>query len=834
MRSVQIYVEGMRLELFQDESITVNSSQQNINDISKVMTDYSQTFTIPASNNNNRIFEHFYESAIDGSLDHNIRRDATIEIDLVTFRNGKLSIEKSSLKDGQAESYSVTFYGETLALKDKFGDEILKDVSELSSDYTFNYTPNNVLAEIQDDSVGEVKFPLIVDRVLSYGDGSSTDISHTGSNAILTDELFPAISLGKVFSSLEDRYDLRFDGYFLDDDRFKKAYLYCKNAKDFQFITKSVDFDVSNRSADNNNYNASLQAGTYLELNNKVKLFHTPLSTLFPNLPSGSGVEYFGGHGITVLGTNVSDLNETYYIDVFENGVLTRTIEGIGNTSNAITSGATYGFNNESLNSVFTFKVRATSDISLDVEVVYSQFVNVVTFSGGGQPTYNNYTNNFRASQTITLSQDLDVTQYVPKMKVRDLFKGVLNMFNLTCYGLGKETVDVTNDLGVVTGTKEIDVYQVEPLDDWYLKGSIVDITHHVDISDIEVAKVPLYKNISFEYKPSKSVTNEQFTKLFGRSYGSTKSGFDYDGGEYRIDLPFENLMFNKFTDTNLQVGFNVDSNLAPYTPEPTILYMYSSLDADFKVNDGDLGTTNELTSYVPFGQDVLHNGTPRSLNFSADYSTLLGQPSQSNLFSDYYFPYLSNLYNLKNRNIKVKTVLPVSILSTLQLNDRLIIRDKRYIINSMSTNITTGEVNLDLLHDFRAVINENINGGIGVNEPLLPDLNAQCLDVRVLFPRDAISATITGSGVSSITPSTITEEQNVVVCIPANSSGGSNTILTEDGLFNLALEDGSGDDVLQEETGGGTSVVPYVITITYTFEDGSTASSQQVILQQP
>ena len=833
MRSVQIYVEGMRLELFQDENITVNSSQQNINDIASVMTDYSQTFNIPASNNNNRIFEHFYESDIYGSLDHNIRRDATIEIDLATFRKGKMSIEKASLKNGQAESYSVTFYGETLALKDKFGDELLSDIEELSNS-SFSYTPNNVLAEIQDDTFGAVKFPLITNRVLSYADGSITDISLTGSNAILTDELFPAVSVSTIFEAMESRYDLQFNGTFLDDDRFKKAYLYCKNAQDFQFITKNVNFDVANRSADSGNYNTSLQAGTYLELENKVKLFHTPLSTLFPSLPSGIGVQYFGGHGVTVLGTNVSDLNETYYIDVFENGVLTRTIEGVGNTSNAITSGATYGFNNESLNSVFTFKARATSDISLDVEVVYSQFVNVVNFSGGGPPTYNNYTNNFRASQTITLSQDLDVTQYVPKMKVRDLFKGVLNMFNLTCYGLGKETVDVTNDLGVVTGTKEVDVFQVEPLDEWYTKGAIIDITKHVDISDIEVNKVPLYRNISFNYKNSKSVTNERFTKLFKRSFGNTTSSFEYDGGEYKIDLPFENLMFNKFTDTNLQVGFNVDSNLAPYTPEPTILYMYSSLDADFKVNDGDLGTTNELTSYVPFGQDVLHNGTPRSLNFSADYSTLLGQPSQSNLFSDYYFPYLSNLYNLKNRNVKVKTVLPVSILTNLELNDRLIIRDKRYIINSMSSNITTGEVNLDLLHDFRAVINENINGNIGINEPLLPDLNAQCMDIRVLFPRNAVSATITSSEVNSINPSTITEESNVTICIPANSSGGSNTILTEDSLFNLALEDGSGDDVLQEETGGGTSVVPYVITITYTFTDGSTASTQQIILQQP
>ena len=45
-----------RIELFQDEKISLTSSIQNVNDISKVFTDYSQSFTIPASDNNNKIF----------------------------------------------------------------------------------------------------------------------------------------------------------------------------------------------------------------------------------------------------------------------------------------------------------------------------------------------------------------------------------------------------------------------------------------------------------------------------------------------------------------------------------------------------------------------------------------------------------------------------------------------------------------------------------------------------------------------------------------------------------------------------------------------------------
>jgi len=43
--------------------------------------------------------------------------------------------------------------------------------------------------------------------------------------------------------------------------------------------------------------------------------------------------------------------------------------------------------------------------------------------------------------------------------------------------------------------------------------------------------------------------------------------------------------------------------------------------------------------------------------------------------------------------------------MTTLSLKDRLIIRDKRYIINSMPIDLTTGETNLELLTDFRDIV---------------------------------------------------------------------------------------------------------------------------------
>ena len=73
MRKVQIYIEGERLELFNDETIQVTSSVQNVQDIAKVFTDFSQSFTVPASEHNNQIFQHFYENAVDTTLDYQVR-----------------------------------------------------------------------------------------------------------------------------------------------------------------------------------------------------------------------------------------------------------------------------------------------------------------------------------------------------------------------------------------------------------------------------------------------------------------------------------------------------------------------------------------------------------------------------------------------------------------------------------------------------------------------------------------------------------------------------------------------------------------------------------------
>jgi hypothetical protein len=110
------------------------------------------------------------------------------------------------------------------------------------------------------------------------------------------------------------------------------------------------------------------------------------------------------------------------------------------------------------------------------------------------------------------------------------------------------------------------------------------------------------------------------------------------------------------------------------------------------------------------FGQDFTSLAhVDYSLNFAPETSTYHLYPIQQSLFATYYYQYLANLYNVKNRLTTYKTILPISLLTGLKLNDRVIIRDKRYIINDMNCNLVSGEVTLRLLNDFMPVSPDDI-----------------------------------------------------------------------------------------------------------------------------
>jgi hypothetical protein len=678
--------------------------------------------------------QHFYQSDVNALFDYNLRLDSFIEIDLTFFRRGKLQVEKANLKNGRPESYTVTFYGDGRTLKDYFGEDLLSDL-----DYTalsHKYTSDEILNRIDGTTMDDVKWPLITsNRIWQYQSASvnvptpnwltatltNNDI-HTNSGAINKNELFPALRVAKIFDLIEAKYGVTFNGTFLTDKRFTDLFLWYKSTETLITTSLSYDVDMTAISSSFINY----------DLTNTVDLTTNEINVQFINNDIFQHVI-----NLTVSSVATSDV---YFIDVYQNGNLNNSIQGSGTGFYQLTLINSVN----GLDSTYSFKIRSEAPNVISFSIEYG-----VTYLDSGSLEFDTVD---ITCADIYFDPNVNLAANAPKMKVADFFTGILKTFNMVCVSSG------------------VNVYDVAPLDDWYGQGAIIDITEDTDIASIDVARMPLYKKIQFKFADSECLLNKFFSQTFNRNYGNTTYQYNYDGGEFTVELPFENLLQSKFSVyQNLQLGYSLNSEFAPYIPKPVLLYTYDLQDSDFKyANDG--GGHSTITSYIPFGQDLRYNNTDLTLNFAPDTSTLIDIPIEQTLFAQYYFGYLYNLYNLKQRLVTVKTILPVGILTSLKLNDRLIIRDKRYIINDMNTNLTTGEVQFSLYLDFRPMINKvpfiNIpaSGGSAVT--------------AINIPNGGITALLTPSAADiALSQTTLTASQNVTITTGTLTSGSAYSI---------------------------------------------------------
>ena len=759
MRKVQVYIEGQRLELFNDEQIQINLSVQNVQDLAKIFSDFSQSFTVPASEHNNGIFQHFYENAIDGTIDHQIRRTANIEIDLIPFRTGKIQIEKSNLKKGRVESYTITFFGDMVSLKDLFGEDKL-DVLDMSA-YTHNYTGAEIKTRITSNADYDLRYPLISSsRYWVYGGGGQQDISQSAHHIHHT-ELTPAIKVQKIFEAIENRYGITWDSLFFQntEKRFTNLFLWLKNRETLNTDGELKDVDITGAGTGVYFGNTPSIADFVDTVNNKI--------IVDPNHPAN--VQWKNGIVTVEVWGVPSQSTNKWILYTYRNGTLIQTQEatGVKITSLQYEKNNTY--------KEYTYKAQCLSgtvQLFCRIKLEGSSLLRAVQ-----EPVM----------ATNSYSGKLNISANMPDMKIYDFVSGIFKQFNLTCTPISST------------------IFKVETLETYYTLGRIIDVTEYIDVDSIDIERVKLYKKILFKHQQSDTIGNYGFRGKFPREYGDLEQQFNYDGSEYTVELPFETMLHNKFTGTDLQVGYSLDKDKNPIITKPLLLYMNDRQTSSFYFNNGS--TTSHITEYMPFGQDLLFNGNKYSLNFGWDNSSFYLEPLDYNIYTIYYNNYLQNLYNPKQRLTYCKGLFPTAILTSLKLNDRLIIRDKRYIINDLKVELTTGEVDLVLLHDFRVLEN-------AFNSPETPVGTNDVVVGIGWFPDATIANINTGATGVTANPSSFGEATNVTVTLPAVDLG-----------YGFGLENGDlliSEDyaVISTEAWGS---IDYLIGVNYTLLNGST-----------
>lgn len=667
----------IKVDLFKDENFELNSSVQNINDISKTFSDFSQSFTVPASDTNNRIFQHYYNSDVDGSFNPNIRVSSLIEIGSLPFRFGLIQLEDVKLKNAQPSSYTIRFFSKVVNLSDSFGDDELT-VLDLSS-FDHDFTRSIVFDATQDESInnGDIYYPLISSiRNFQIGTGNTDDITDVLGEIKYTD-LKPALRIIRIIEAIENKYNISFDRDFLNRAAFGNLFMWLHSySGEIKVFSTALSIDYTS---------LTISIADWTVPTPEINITTNSVAVDWENNFSALNIRP-KNKSVRITIKIITTSSYPYILEVFDNGVIYATYDNLFQTTTTQIYKKTQ--KQDSSNHLFTFKVSSIGgNLSFTSELKYNGYILFYP------PNYPPDLISFRfltatsASQT-TANSILKISQQIPKLKVRDFITSIIKMFNL-----------------VLTPTSN-NTFSFIPLDDWYSKGKLVDITKYIDTKDITIKKPKLFKRIDFKHQKSGQILNEKFRENNGLDlgYGDLATTYDIDGGELKVETQFDNLMFERLIDrsnddvTNVQVGKSIDKTLQPYIGKPYIFYRagYQFYDLPIKADGND---DLNYTWFTSTENDSFFEQVTQSVNFSTDISTFLYSEIDNNLFSNYWQDYISDLYSTKRRLGNYRAQLPIGKIIDINLNDRIQISDKAYIINSMRSNLTTGEVNYELLN---------------------------------------------------------------------------------------------------------------------------------------
>ena len=696
MQNIQLYIEGQRMDMFKDESVSLTQTIQNVKDIAKVFTNFTKTFSLPASKDNNKIFEHYYNFNIDDGFDARVKKSATIELNYFRFEKGKIKLEGVDMRDNKPYAYRVTFFGDTVDLKDLLGEDKLEALTWLNN-FTHDYKMSSVKVALQagvDKTVDSVTYtdalvaPLITHTTrLFYDSGAHGQTDYQYPNAsggnlyyqsgtghhhgVYWAELKYAIRVHLIIKAIEEQYGITFSTDFFNttNDPYYNLYLWMHR--------KKGNIDDPNAPE------------TYDHLVD----FGVPDTSGWNNLTiSGEDIIVTGMTGVNKLVSTFTVFapNETsnYTVSLIKAGTVVESFSGTAPNSVAVSADLTNG--------TYNLKITVSEEFTCG-----NASTNAVEFDASDltQPISGQFT---VSTFTIDATKTFSGTGQMPKMRVIDFLTGLFKVFNLTAYKQDDGTI------------------KVETLDDFYASGTTYTIDEYIDMSQRTVDVALPYKEINFKFKgigTKLAIQHAQLTQGFdwgSIEYKGGDSAIDeIAGGIYNVEAPFEHMKFermldagNNYSNTDAQVGWFVDDNDDPYLGEALLFYpiqitngtVISFLEQETASSgshvqiDDYIIPSNSVSLNASTDDDVLHfNQELNEYTPSGDFD--------GTLFENYYKTYITDVFVPKRRIIKFKAFLPLKILRKYTLADKFIINNQEYRINSITTNLGTGESDLELLN---------------------------------------------------------------------------------------------------------------------------------------
>jgi hypothetical protein len=571
------------------------------------------------------------------------------------------------LKGTEPYAYTITFYGDLVTLSDLFGEDYLYDLN--FSAYDHQYSDTAVLARLTTDTFAPLFYPLcspVKNWIYDSNNSNHDDTNIAFHNAneehgIHYYELKPALKVTAILDAIEAKYGITFTGAFLAATPFVDLSLWLHRFEGYLFGGGN---DIAYQLI---NMNRNTGSGSQFNLT-------TDTWTVVDSKQ----------YDLQITMANVS---KAYELAVFRNGVLDFTALVDAHPASSVTTNM----------AALSFTEGDTVQLFIRSQTRESMTYQCTDYSGIDSITA---ASDFSVDQTASVSYtfSLVVSDIMPEIKVKDFLAGIIRMYNMVI---------------VPSGTS----FLLQPLDDWYAAGATNDLQDYIDITEYEVNRPALYREIEFKYQETEQILGFQYERLYGQGFGDLRTFFTFDGEQFLVEVPFECPLFERLTDVHTNTLTNVlvyksitsdaneDGTFNPYLGAPILFYGYFD-DYNLTPNpvafvNADNNTSEEVTVawYANTSNRYSSAGASHSICFGVDNDPYHLETINRSLYNTEWVDYITDLYNRTRRIYSVEAVLPLGKMATLEMNDTIIWNNNKYVINNVQLNLTTGRATFELLN---------------------------------------------------------------------------------------------------------------------------------------
>ena len=667
----QVTNELQELDTFGNENINLTLQVDDVRDIESKNASYSKDFNLPATKNNNKFFEHYYN--VDRyKTNFNVYKNvkAFLYSDEVLVLEGFLRLLNVVDKDTEV-TYNVVMFNDVANIIETLADATINDLDFTDIDHEL--TPLNIISSwfgltvlSAGGTTDKVFYPLINDGQI-YVDAENLYMRSYQENYILN------ISLKYIIDKIFDYAGFSYDSGFFETEYFKDIFFDIgrnDNSSDFtdSTITATVGSGTDSVGVNNGtNIGDSIEGATVIDFVNESGdtdgNFNHDTSVFTAPYDCYLNIEY------TVKIYNEND---------FQYGILRLYANDENLGQHYINEAVALG-NPTVETKTFTGSVFVASGDTLTLQWV-APLADLMIANTDASLTLN----------ILDVSTSSKIKANRGDIKLADILKDVVTAFNLTLE------------------SKQNNLLKIEPYYN-FTTNNVLDWTKKINANEFVIEPIEIPKRIEFKHaEDSDDYYHERYKNAHNTEYGSQVLEFDVDSDEVNtIELSVFAAPFTKQLDNsniNLQhIATDNGEELEAFDNAPRLIFknpLGYDIDLDVQDDTGEIFGAgyqfiNNGTQY--YGSD--DNNAPLPQVETNSYSLLFGftnpiyTPTLANipsrtLYNFFWADYIDEKFNITDGLIlKAEFNLKPTDIYNFSFGDLVKVKDQHYRVNKIEYN---------------------------------------------------------------------------------------------------------------------------------------------------